>query len=561
MQDIRMLKNFAPLLFTTAGVAVAGVLGYNLIELDAGKPNTEQTSTSNIIAPEASQKTEQQNTPAATKELEAKTETAKLESNLEAQSKNITPSIAEPELPEFDLLRVEKDGSAVVAGSAPVGSSEVELIDASDGNKVLGTAKVLPSGDFAIVLDKPMKSGSHELYIVATKENGEKAQSADAGLIEIPKSDDATAEPVVIVSTPGKPTRVLQNPEIVKTEDAQDNKSVDTAPGEPQVASLPDEAVSGGEQTEQKTPETPAVKETNTSATDSESVSVATLDKKTDETKPAPSITNEADKTRPVRIEAADIENGNIYIAGVGEPNASLNLYLDGGLLGTAQVNENGVFLFEGKHEIKAGRYPIRADMIDANSGKVIKRAEVSLLHDPKDKQKELAVNKTEQEVALADTAKQPSEEQVANPSLEKNEAVTDSNSSTVKVVTAGPKPKVEVIDKTPKLEVSNNDVLKKSEEEKIAPDNKPATELAANEATQEVSTPDIKEIRTGSAVIIRRGDNLWTVARRNYGNGIRYTTIFDANRDQVRDPDLIYPGQILKIPEQAQSNTEEDAG
>ena len=39
-------------------------------------------------------------------------------------------------------------------------------------------------------------------------------------------------------------------------------------------------------------------------------------------------------------------------------------------------------------------------------------------------------------------------------------------------------------------------------------------------------------------------------MARRNNGAGIRYTTIFEANRDQVRDPDLIYPGQVLKVPE-----------
>ncbi|MCW5695303.1 MAG: LysM peptidoglycan-binding domain-containing protein [Bauldia sp.] len=47
----------------------------------------------------------------------------------------------------------------------------------------------------------------------------------------------------------------------------------------------------------------------------------------------------------------------------------------------------------------------------------------------------------------------------------------------------------------------------------------------------------------------IRRGDNLWELARRLYGDGLRYTTIYDANRDQIRDPGLIYPGQVLVIP------------
>ena len=49
--------------------------------------------------------------------------------------------------------------------------------------------------------------------------------------------------------------------------------------------------------------------------------------------------------------------------------------------------------------------------------------------------------------------------------------------------------------------------------------------------------------------VIIRRGDNLWTISRRLYGKGIRYSTIYEANADQIRSPHLIYPGQIFMLP------------
>jgi len=51
-------------------------------------------------------------------------------------------------------------------------------------------------------------------------------------------------------------------------------------------------------------------------------------------------------------------------------------------------------------------------------------------------------------------------------------------------------------------------------------------------------------------SVIIRSGDNLWTIARRLYGRGVRYSTIYGANTDQIRDPDLIYPGQVFVVPE-----------
>jgi nucleoid-associated protein YgaU len=50
--------------------------------------------------------------------------------------------------------------------------------------------------------------------------------------------------------------------------------------------------------------------------------------------------------------------------------------------------------------------------------------------------------------------------------------------------------------------------------------------------------------------VTVQPGNNLWTLARLHYGSGVLYTQIFTANRDQIRDPDLIYPGQIFSMPE-----------
>jgi nucleoid-associated protein YgaU len=49
--------------------------------------------------------------------------------------------------------------------------------------------------------------------------------------------------------------------------------------------------------------------------------------------------------------------------------------------------------------------------------------------------------------------------------------------------------------------------------------------------------------------VIIKRGDNLWRISREMYGRGIRYSTIYQANRDQIRNPNRIYPGQVFVLP------------
>lgn len=49
--------------------------------------------------------------------------------------------------------------------------------------------------------------------------------------------------------------------------------------------------------------------------------------------------------------------------------------------------------------------------------------------------------------------------------------------------------------------------------------------------------------------VVVQPGNSLWRIARRVYGRGIRYTVIFTANRTQIEDPDLIYPGQVFALP------------
>jgi len=64
-----------------------------------------------------------------------------------------------------------------------------------------------------------------------------------------------------------------------------------------------------------------------------------------------------------------------------------------------------------------------------------------------------------------------------------------------------------------------------------------------------ERARPDQIDIRDGR-VIVQPGNSLWRIARRAYGQGAQYTIIYAANAAQIRDPDLIYPGQIFDLPE-----------
>lgn len=48
----------------------------------------------------------------------------------------------------------------------------------------------------------------------------------------------------------------------------------------------------------------------------------------------------------------------------------------------------------------------------------------------------------------------------------------------------------------------------------------------------------------------VEKGDTLWAIADKTLGNGSRYNEIFEANRPMLSDPDKIYPGQVLRIPQ-----------
>lgn len=55
---------------------------------------------------------------------------------------------------------------------------------------------------------------------------------------------------------------------------------------------------------------------------------------------------------------------------------------------------------------------------------------------------------------------------------------------------------------------------------------------------------------RDGESYVVARGNSLWLIARRVYGQGLRYTAIYQANQDTIDDPDRIYPGQALRLPQ-----------
>lgn len=66
---------------------------------------------------------------------------------------------------------------------------------------------------------------------------------------------------------------------------------------------------------------------------------------------------------------------------------------------------------------------------------------------------------------------------------------------------------------------------------------------------------PDFSNVRSGASSTATRiyevvsGDSLSKIAKREYGDMMKWKQIYEANRDIIKDPNLIYPGQKLKLP------------
>lgn len=76
----------------------------------------------------------------------------------------------------------------------------------------------------------------------------------------------------------------------------------------------------------------------------------------------------------------------------------------------------------------------------------------------------------------------------------------------------------------------------------------------SAGKVTARVELPfsraaPVSGLAAGTVVFVQPGNSLWRLARRSYGEGLRYTEIYQANKDQIRNPDLIYPGQVFVLP------------
>jgi nucleoid-associated protein YgaU len=399
------------LLFALGGIVAASGTAYvtGLLDPWIGRAPVTEASLSqdeNTVPDEAV-------SPDAVPEPDAPAEVA-------AEPEAADEAAAELVAPTFDLLRVEPDGSIVIAGQA----APAALVEVVEGEDVLGSSDASEDGDFAVVLDDPLSPGDHQLVLRATID-GQVANSAQTALVSIPETPDGDV--LALVDEPGRPSELITVPARPEAEgevvaDAADGDAPDASQeiaaaqeeevaqeGEaaapaPDVAEIepdagtqeaPADAASApaaeDEAVGQDVAETPAAEPVEEMASAEPAEEGAAADAAGEVAGPAEDIASlpeaataeepQADAPAAIApstvvVEAVEIEGDMVFVAGVADPGSTVRVYANDILLGDALAAPNGRFLVEARRPLPVGDYIIRADLL-AEDGTVLARAAV----------------------------------------------------------------------------------------------------------------------------------------------------------------------------------------
>ncbi|MCZ7908607.1 LysM peptidoglycan-binding domain-containing protein [Agrobacterium leguminum] len=460
--------------------------------------------------------------------------------------------------PTFDVLRVEPDGSAVIAGKAQPGA-KLEIL--SNG-KVVAQTTIDGTGDFAAVFDNPLPPGDHELVLRSTDASGKATQSEEVATVSVP--DGKTGELLAMVSKPGKASRVLAMPE--------------AAPPALQPQAAPSQQPAATSETSANTVSAPLAGTAVPSAA--------------------------APLTSSVQVTAVEFEGSKIFVAGSAPAGSTVRALVDDREIGKSTTEASGHFVVEGDVDLSVGSHIITVEELNAD-GTAKVRVRVPFER-PQTDQATVAMQ-TPSASSSATTTAAPAENQstasdraafeklrtdVAKAfgilsNLYKDQATPalDQAIAGRSAVVIGLKSLSEfrtAAATEPAFTAFAGDITAKARQlltsveawpNDVAAIGKGIASLASRLAELHITAPAAPApqapagpqtfeqaplAESQNSVIIRRGDTLWQISRRVYGQGVRYTTIYLANEDQIKNPDLIEPGQIFGVPKEALPNAEE---
>ncbi|WP_210104080.1 LysM peptidoglycan-binding domain-containing protein [Neorhizobium galegae] len=475
-------------------------------------------------------------------------------------------------VPTFDVLRVEPDGTAVIAGRA---EPEARL-DVNDQALTVATTAVDKAGEFVAIIDKPLAPGDHQLVLKATAKDGRTVISEEIATISIP--DNKAGELLAMVTKPGEASRLMAVPNInqkTKTERVALSAGDATAARQTPASSATVPAAAA-------TPAQPAPSGTN----------VATA--------PIPAAPATAPSEKPaLQVSAVEIEGDRIFVAGISKSGAKLKGYADSSTIGETLAGADGHFVIDGTLSLAVGQHRIAVDQIGPN-GQVIVRVEVPFNRPAGDQVAAVAsplgatnslspiddgaFDRLRNEVSRGFDLLQKLYANGATPTDEQVAAARSSTSIALRSLTEYRLPAG--ADETTRMIADNTvreaaaalsalDALPRDvgsvgaklgrigemiaravgpilPNGTVAPLPAAAAEAQVAAGARTIAQAPLTQSEA-SSVIIRRGDTLWQISRRVYGGqGVRYTTIYLANQDQIANPDVIQPGQIFGVPKEA---------
>lgn len=222
MSNVRALVAAIVGLFVVGGVGTYVVMenrGVSIVDAELASDDTSNSSSDSSAPgsdadedePSSDQSSGQSSGTDAALD-EDRSEAAGEQQNADSTNDASPPDDANPTanwaMGSFDLLRVEPDGSTVIAGKGQPNTS-VKILN---GDDVLAQTQIGSSGDFVIIFDQPLNKGDYQMSLLIEDENGNSLLSEEQALVSIP--EDADGQVLAMVSKPGEASRILTAPEV-----------------------------------------------------------------------------------------------------------------------------------------------------------------------------------------------------------------------------------------------------------------------------------------------------------------------------------------------------------
>jgi nucleoid-associated protein YgaU len=427
------------------------------------------------------------------------------------------PALAAPSL---DTIRIEPDGSAILAGKAAPGS---ELSIRLNGTEI-ERGQVDRSGAFALFLTLPFSDAPRGLSLIAELD-GQTAQSDDYLLAALPKPQpvqvaEAVVEPEEEAPASEAPQADPQPEAETTSQEPQPTPTKDTVePEAPQVV-----------ETEAPADPAPVAEEVETTVADAQETAPEPV--QVTEAEPA-AVPEPVQQTEKVASTEAPTEEATEEAVAQAAPDAPEK---------APDTTETAANEKTPEPEEPVQEEP-RAVAILKSDEKGVELVQAPTPSEP-DVETQVALDtigySDAGDVQLTGRATQGALVRVYLNNLAVSDVVTDTEGRW----------RGELDDVTPGIytlrvdELGPGDVVLSRLE---TPFKREAPEVLQPKEPEPGSAPETPAIR---AVTVQKGDTLWAISRERYGDGVLYVKVFEANRRAIRNPDLIYPGQVFNIPE-----------